>query len=337
MIFYIQNVVDYLKNPIKKKERRRCPVYLAALASEGKILLPVEKTTKEAEKVKTDLKNRSALIAEAKQGNQEAMQSLTFDDIDGKKAYWHTASHIMAQAVKRLYPEVKLTIGPAIEHGFYYDFDADFAFSAEILKAIEDEMKKIVKENLKIERSVLSRADALELMKDQPYKVEKINSLPDDAVLSFYRQGEFTELCAGPHLMSTKPLKAIKLISSSGAYWRGKSENQMLARIYGTAFAKKDELNAYLEHLEDIKKRDHNKLGREMEIFTTVDVIGQGLPIGGMDALVIQGILEFLVVSGNVIHGLFTAIFRALDDDIGITGGNDIAFLCYGTSGGIQL
>ena len=204
---------------------------------------------------------------------------LTFADAEGERVFNHTASHILAQAVKRLYPEVKLTIGPAIEHGFYYDFDADFAFSAEILKAIEDEMKKIVKENLILERSVASREEALEKMKDEPYKQELIRELPEDAEISFYTQGEFTDLCAGPHLFSTGAVKAFKLLSATGAYWRGNSDNKMLKRVYGTAFPSKDALNAYVTAREEAQKRDHNKIGRELEYFTTVDVVGQGLPI----------------------------------------------------------
>ena len=205
---------------------------------------------------------------------------LTFNDEAGKAAYRHTCSHVLAEAVKRLYPEAKLAIGPSIDTGYYYDFEHE-PFSREDLDKIEAEMKKVIKENAKIERFTMPRAEAIKFMeeKGEPYKVELIRDLPEDAVISFYSQGDFVDLCAGPHLMKTGAIKAFKLISSSGAYWRGKSENQMLARIYGTAFAKKDELNAYLEHLEDIKKRDHNKLGREMEIFTTVDVIGQGLPL----------------------------------------------------------
>ena len=205
---------------------------------------------------------------------------LTFDDEAGKKAFRHTAAHILAQAVKRLYPDAKCTIGPAIEDGFYYDFDMP-SLSREDLDKIEGEMKKIVKENIPITSYTLSRADAIKLMeeKEEPYKVELINDLPEDSVLSFYEQGDFTDLCAGPHLMSTKPVKFFKLTSSSGAYWRGNSDNKMLTRIYGTAFTKKDDLNERLEFLENIKKRDHNKLGRDLELFTTVDVIGQGLPL----------------------------------------------------------
>ncbi len=209
------------------------------------------------------------------------LEILTFRDDEGKKAFRHTASHIMAQAVKRLYPNTKLAIGPSIDGGFYYDFDRETAFSAEELADIEKEMKKIVKENVKIERFTLPRAEAIKFMeeKGEPYKVELIQDLPEDAEISFYTQGEFTDLCAGPHLMSTKAIKAFKLISSSMAYWRGDSNKAQLQRIYATAYDNKEDLAAHMEHLEDIKKRDHNRLGREMELFTTVDVVGQGLPL----------------------------------------------------------
>ena len=191
----------------------------------------------------------------------------------------HSASHVMAQAVKRLYPETKLAIGPAIDTGFYYDFDSEHTFTIEDLEKIEAEMKKIAKENLKIERFELPRKEALELMKNEPYKVELINELPEDAVISFYKQGEFTDLCAGPHINYTSKVKAFKLLSATGAYWRGDEHNKMLQRIYGTAFLTKDELSEYLEQREEAKRRDHNKLGRELELFTTSDIIGQGLPI----------------------------------------------------------
>ncbi len=205
---------------------------------------------------------------------------LTANDKEGLATLRHTTSHVMAEAVKRLFPDAKVTIGPSIDNGFYYDFD-HAPFSREDLDKIEAEMKKIIKEGNKLEKFTLPREEAIKFMeeKNEPYKVELIKDLPEDAVISFYSQGEFVDLCAGPHLMSTKNIKAFKLISSSGAYWRGKSENAMLQRIYGTAFAKKEELAEYLEYLENIKLRDHNKLGREMEIFTTVDVIGQGLPL----------------------------------------------------------
>ena len=191
----------------------------------------------------------------------------------------HSASHILAQAVKRLFPETKLAIGPAIDTGFYYDFDTEHTFTPEDLEEIEKEMKKIVKENLKIERFELPRQEALELMKEEPYKIELINDLPEGEVISFYKQGDFTDLCAGPHVAYTSKVKAYKLLSATGAYWRGNEKNKMLQRIYGTAFAKKDELEEYLTQLEEAKKRDHNKLGRELELFTTSDIIGQGLPI----------------------------------------------------------
>ncbi|MBE7044307.1 MAG: threonine--tRNA ligase [Ruminococcaceae bacterium] len=191
----------------------------------------------------------------------------------------HSASHLLAQAVKRLYPGTKLAIGPAIDTGFYYDFDSEHTFTPEDLEALEQEMKKIAKENLKIERFELPRDEALELMKDEPYKVELIEELPEGEVISFYKQGEFTDLCAGPHINYTSKIKAFKLLSATGAYWRGSEKNKMLQRIYGTAFTNKEDLAAHLEQLEEAKKRDHNKLGRELELFTTSDLIGQGLPI----------------------------------------------------------
>ena len=207
----------------------------------------------------------------------------TFENPEYRKTYWHTCSHVMAQAVKRLYPEAKLAIGPAIEEGWYYDFDAPFTFTPEHLAKIEAEMKKICKERLHLERTEKPRAEAIAYMeeKDEPYKVELIHDLPEDAVISFYTQGEFTDLCVGPHLDSTGRIKgnAFKLTSSCGAYWRGDSKRKMLQRIYGIAFPKKEELDAFLQKQEEARKRDHNKLGRELEYFTTVDVIGQGLPI----------------------------------------------------------
>ena len=205
----------------------------------------------------------------------------TFEDKEGKKVFRHTASHILAQAVKRLYPEVKLTIGPAVDDGFYYDFDSDLPFDTAMLTAIEAEMKKIVKENLKLERFTLPRDEAKKLMeeKGEPYKVLLIDRVPEGEEISFYKQGDFVDLCAGPHLFATGAVKAFKLIQCTGAYWEGNSKNKMLKRVYGTAFPKKEELTAYLTAVEDAKKRDHNKLGRELELFTTSDVIGQGLPI----------------------------------------------------------
>ena len=207
----------------------------------------------------------------------------TFENPEYRKTYWHTCSHVLAQAVKRLYPEVKLAIGPSIEGGFYYDFDAPFNFTQEHLDALEAEMRKICKEKLKLERFELPRADAIAFMqeKEEPYKVELINDLPADAHISFYKQGEFVDLCAGPHLDSTGRIKgnAIKLTQCCGAYWRGDSNRKMLQRIYAVAFPKKEELDEYLKQREEALKRDHNKLGRDLEYFTTVDYIGQGLPI----------------------------------------------------------
>lgn len=205
---------------------------------------------------------------------------VTINDEKGLGIVRHTASHILAQAVKRVFPASKLAIGPSIENGFYYDIEHE-PFSRDDLDKLEAEMKKIIKENIKIEKFELPRADAIKFMEErnEPYKVELINDLPQDAIISFYKQGEFVDLCAGAHILSTKGVKAFKLISSSMAYWRGDSNKAQLQRIYGTAFNNKEDLAAYLEHLEDIKKRDHNKLGREMELFATVDVIGQGLPL----------------------------------------------------------
>ncbi len=207
---------------------------------------------------------------------------MTFDNIEGKKTFWHTASHILAQAVKRLYPQVKLAIGPAIDNGFYYDFDVEKPFTAEDLSKIETEMKKIVKEGLPLEQFEMSPQDAIKYLEDaqEPYKVELCKEHADkNEPISFYRQGDFTDLCAGPHLMTTAPVKAFKLISSTGAYWRGSEKNKMLCRIYATAYPKASQLEEELKRREDAKLRDHNKLGRELELFTTVDVIGQGLPI----------------------------------------------------------
>ena len=220
-----------------------------------------------------------ALTAVPAEGSE--VKLLTFEDEGGKHVFRHTASHILAQAVKRLYPEAKLTIGPAIENGFYYDIDSEISFTPEILANIESEMKKIVKENLRIERFELPREEAIALMqeKNEPYKVQLIEELPDDAVISFYRQGEFTDLCAGPHLFATGAVKALKLTQCTGAYWKGDQKNKMLQRIYGLAFPSKDQLKAYVEAVEEARKRDHNKIGRELEYFTTVDSIGQGLPI----------------------------------------------------------
>ena len=207
----------------------------------------------------------------------------TFENPEYRQTYWHTCSHVLAQAMKRLHPEVKLAIGPSIENGFYYDFDTPAPFTADQLAELEGEMRKICKEKLKLERFELPRAEAIRFMeeREEPYKVELINDLPEDAVISFYKQGEFTDLCAGPHLDSTGRIKGngIKLTACNAAYWRGDSSRQTLQRIYGIAFPKKDELDEYLKRQEEALKRDHNKLGRELEYFTTVDIIGQGLPI----------------------------------------------------------
>ena len=212
--------------------------------------------------------------------NEEGVLEIVgFADEDGKKTLRHTASHVLAQAVKHLKPGVKLAIGPAIDNGFYYDFDSDEPFTQEFLKEVEKEMQKIIKKNDRVERFELPREEALELMKDEPYKVELINELPESETISFYKQGDFTDLCAGPHLPSTGKIKAVKLMSIAGAYWRGSEKNKMLQRIYGTAFTSKEELEAYITAREEALRRDHNKLGRELEYFTTVDSIGQGLPI----------------------------------------------------------
>lgn len=203
----------------------------------------------------------------------------TADSQEGMDTIRHSISHVLASAVKRLFPEAKLAIGPSIANGFYYDFDVETPFSTADLEKLEDEMRKIIKENPSIERFELPKNEALELMKDEPYKVELINDLPEGEVISFYKLGDFTDLCAGPHLMSIKNVKAVKLLKSTGAYWKGNEKNKMLSRIYGTAFLKKSELEAHLEALEEAKKRDHNKLGRELKIFTTDENVGQGLPL----------------------------------------------------------
>ena len=218
----------------------------------------------------------------------------TFDnDLEGKKAYWHTTSHIMAQAVKRLFPAAKLAIGPSIDNGFYYDYDVEKPFSQDDLENIENEMAKICKENLKLEKFTLPRAEALKLMEElkEPYKVELINDLPEDAEISFYKQGDFTDLCAGPHLISTGVIKAFKLTSSSGAYWRGNEKNKMLQRIYGISYPKKSELDEYLNMIEEAKKRDHRKLGAELDLFTFMEE-GPGFPFFLPKGMVLRNILE---------------------------------------------
>lgn len=224
-----------------------------------------------------------------------SLNILTFESsLNGKKAYWHTTSHTLAQAIKRLYPEIKLAIGPSIDNGFYYDFDTEKPFTPEMLEAIEKEMKKIIKEDLPIERFELPRKEAIKFMeeKEEPYKVELINDLPEDAIISFYKQGEFTDLCAGPHVSSTGKIKAVKLLKSSGAYWRGNEKNKMLQRIYGISFPKASQLDDYLAKLEEAKQRDHRKLGKELGIFTVDELVGKGLPMYLPKGYVLWQILE---------------------------------------------
>ena len=219
----------------------------------------------------------------------------TFEsDLEGKKAYWHTTSHIMAQAIKRINPDIKLAIGPSIDEGFYYDFDVEKHFSDEDKEKIEKEMKKIIKEDLPIEKFVLPREEAIKLMeeKDEPYKVELIKDLPEDAEISFYKQGEFTDLCAGPHLMSTGKVKAVKLLNSSGAYWRGNEKNKMLQRIYGISFPKASQVEEYLQKLEEAKERDHRKIGKDLDLFMTHPLVGAGLPMYLPNGATIRRILE---------------------------------------------
>lgn len=222
------------------------------------------------------------------------LEILTFDDLDGKKAYWHTTSHIMAQAIKRLYKDVKLAIGPAIDGGFYYDFDTDYRFSESDFEKIEEEMKKIIKEDLEITRFELSRDEAIKLMKDagEDYKVELIEYLPEDEVLSFYKQGEYVDLCAGPHLMSTGKVKCVKLLSVAGAYWRGNENNKMLQRIYGISFPKASMLEEHLQVLEEAKARDHRRLGKELELFMTHKLVGSGLPMYLPNGATVRRLLE---------------------------------------------
>lgn len=214
------------------------------------------------------------------------------DDLEGKQAYWHTTSHIMAQAVSRLFPNVKFAIGPSIENGFYYDFDVEKPFTDEDKSKIEDEMKKIIKENIKIERFSLPKKEALELMKDQPYKQELINELPEGEEISFYKQGDFTDLCAGPHLESTGKVKIVKILSSSGAYWRGDEHNKMLQRIYAISFPKASMLEEYMNYLEEMRQRDHRKIGKEQELFMTHKLVGAGLPMYLPNGATIRRILE---------------------------------------------
>ena len=221
------------------------------------------------------------------------LEILTFEsDIDGKKAYWHTTSHIMAQAIKRLFPQVKLAIGPAIDNGFYYDFDIKKAFTDEDKEKIEQEMNKIIKEDLPIERFSLKKEEALALMKDEPYKVELINDLPEGEEISFYKQGEFTDLCAGPHLISTGKVKSVKILSSSSAYWKGDEKREVLQRIYGISFLKKKELDEYLERLEEAKSRDHRKIGKELDLFCFSDYVGGGLPLYTPKGTIVKDALQ---------------------------------------------
>ena len=230
------------------------------------------------------------------------VEILTFEnDLDGKKAYWHTTSHIMAQAIKRIFGnDVKLAIGPSIDEGFYYDFDIEKAFSDEDKAKIEEEMKKIIKEDLPIERFSLPKAEALELMKDEPYKVELINELPEGEEISFYKQGEFTDLCAGPHLMSTGKVKCIKLLSSSGAYWRGNEKNKMLQRIYAISFPTASQLEEHLALLQEAKERDHRKIGKQLDLFMTHELVGSGLPMYLPHGATIRRLLEQYILKKEV-------------------------------------
>lgn len=229
---------------------------------------------------------------EIKEDSNLIIHTFNEEDLEGKKAYWHTTSHIMAQAVKRLFPDVKFAIGPSIDEGFYYDFDVEKPFTDEDKAKIEEEMKKIIKENIEIERFSLPKDEALELMKEQPYKVELIEELPEDEEISFYKQGDFTDLCAGPHLMSTGKVKAVKILSSSGAYWRGSEKNKMLQRIYAISFPKASQLQEHLDFLEEAKQRDHRKIGKDLDIFMTHKLVGSGLPMYLPNGATIRRILE---------------------------------------------
>ena len=232
------------------------------------------------------------------------LEVLTFDNSeDGKKAYWHTTSHIMAQAVKRLFPDVKLAIGPAIDNGFYYDFDVEKPFTDEDKAKIEEEMKKIIKEDITIERFSLPKKEALEFMKDEPYKQELIEELAEGEEISFYRQGDFTDLCAGPHLTSTGKIKTVKILSSSGAYWRGSEKNKMLQRIYAISFPKASQLQEYLDFLEEAKQRDHRKIGKDLEIFMTHKLVGAGLPMYLPKGATIRRVLERYIQDKEIALG----------------------------------
>lgn len=243
----------------------------------------------------------SDLTTKVSEGDE--VKLLTFADEGGAHTFRHTASHVLAAAVKRLYPNTKLTIGPAIENGFYYDFDSDTTFTPDVLEKIEAEMKKVVKENAKLERYTLPRAEALEFMKDEPYKVELINDLPEDAEISFYKMGDFTDLCAGPHLFSTGAIKAFKLTACNSAYWRGDSKNKTLQRIYGTAFPKKEELDAYLQKLEEAKMRDHRKIGKDLQLFMTDDLVGRGMPMFLPKGYTLWRILENYIRDKEIASG----------------------------------
>ena len=232
------------------------------------------------------------------------LEILTFEsDLDGKKAYWHTTSHIMAQAVQRLFPNAKFAIGPAIDEGFYYDFDVENGFTDEDKTKIEEEIKKIIKEDLPIEKFTLSRDEALKLMKDQPYKVELIEDLPEGEEISFYKQGDFTDLCAGPHLMSTGKVKAIKLLTNSGAYWRGDEHNKMLQRIYAISFPKNSQLEEFVKLQEEAKQRDHRKIGKDLNLFMTHELVGSGLPLYLPDGATIRRLLERYIQDKEVALG----------------------------------
>ncbi|MBQ1862898.1 MAG: threonine--tRNA ligase [Clostridia bacterium] len=228
---------------------------------------------------------------------------MKIENLEEMKVFWHTTSHIMAQAVKRLYPETKLTIGPAIDTGFYYDFDSEISFTPEILEKIEAEMKKIVKENLKIERFVLPRKEALELMKNEPYKIELINDLPEDEEISFYKQGEFIDLCAGPHLPYVSKVKHFKLTSCTGAYWRGDSSKKMLQRIYGISFPNKEDLEEYLKQLEEAKLRDHRRIGHDLQLFMTDELVGKGMPMFLPKGYTLWRILENYIRDKEISQG----------------------------------
>ena len=239
----------------------------------------------------------------AKVSDGDKVRLLTFEDEGGAHTFRHTASHVLAAAVKRLYPETKLTIGPAIENGFYYDFDSETAFTSDVLEKLEAEMKKIVKENAKMERFTLPRDEAIKFMKDEPYKVELIEALPEGEEISFYRMGDFTDLCAGPHLFSTGAIKAFKLTACNSAYWHGDSKNKALQRIYGTAFPKKEDLDAYLQKLEEAKMRDHRKIGKDLQLFMTDDLVGRGMPMFLPKGYTLWRILENYIRDKEIASG----------------------------------